>query len=142
MTPASKCAPLSLSKFNWELTSPLIFIHYAKTVRGSLILFVFLAASICLAGQNVPPAPTTPSGQSSQPQPKSQYFSGYIAEFSSGSLTVTKKGSPSHDGERHVFLMDAQTKVEGKLRANARVTVRFESAPNGDRAVRIIVRAG
>jgi hypothetical protein len=56
--------------------------------------------------------------------------------MNSTSIVVTRK-SPA---ERKVFLMDTQTKVEGKIHANARVTVRFESTPAGDRAIRIIVR--
>ncbi len=110
-----------------------------RQVRGWLILFVFLAPFTCSAEQEPGPIPAQkPPAQTAQP--RSQYFSGYVAEMNPGSLTVTKKASPSHDGEKHVFMMDAQTKVEGKLRANARVTVRFESGSNGDRAIRIIVR--
>ena len=58
-----------------------------------------------------------------------------------GSLTVTRKSTTGHDLLRKVFVVDAQTKVEGKLRLNARVVVRFEPGPNGDRAIRIIVRS-
>ncbi len=53
-----------------------------------------------------------------------------------GAIIVTRKAP----AERRTFLMDLQTKVEGKLHANARVTVRFESTAQGDHAIRIIVR--
>ena len=39
-----------------------------------------------------------------------------------------------------VFLLDSNTRVEGKLVAKARVTVKFEKTDEGDRAVHIIVR--
>jgi hypothetical protein len=40
-----------------------------------------------------------------------------------------------------VFLMDAQTRVEGgRLQPKARVTVKFEKTDDGERAVRVIVR--
>jgi len=71
----------------------------------------------------------------------SQYFSGYVTELSmdSGSLTVSRKGS-GKEMVHKVFAIDGQTKVEGKLRINARVTVRYEAAEDANRAVRIIVR--
>ncbi len=101
-------------------------------VRGSLIRFVFLT-SLALApffGQE--PIPNKPVPL----QPHSQYFSGFVAEMTDNAIVVTRK-SPA---DRKTFLMDHQTKVDGKLHANVRVTVRFESTPLGDRAIRIIVR--
>jgi hypothetical protein len=70
----------------------------------------------------------------------SEMFSGYVAEMSDQSLTVSRKG-PNKETVRRVFVMDSHTKVEGKLHMNARVTVRFEPMPDGNsRAVRILVR--
>ncbi|HET8547085.1 MAG TPA: hypothetical protein VFL57_03735 [Bryobacteraceae bacterium] len=68
------------------------------------------------------------------------FFSGTIADLGSGRITVSR----NHLGksESRSFLMTQETKVEGKLRVNARVTVRFRSGEEGDVAVHIIVRAG
>lgn len=66
----------------------------------------------------------------------SQYFSGFISELTPTSIVVTRK----EPAESKSFAIDASTKVEGKLQPNARVTVRFETTPNGARAIRIIVR--
>lgn len=71
----------------------------------------------------------------------SQYFSGYVTEWTAeaGSLTVSRKGT-GKEMVHKVFAIDGQTKVEGKLKLNARVTVRYEAVADTNRAVRIIVR--
>jgi hypothetical protein len=71
----------------------------------------------------------------------SQYFSGYVTELSvdGGSLTVSRKGTGKEMVHKS-FAMDGQTKVEGKLKMNARVTVRYEAVGDDNRALRIIVR--
>jgi hypothetical protein len=42
--------------------------------------------------------------------------------------------------ESRSFLITQETKVEGRIRVNARVTVRFRAADEGDVALHIIVR--
>jgi hypothetical protein len=42
--------------------------------------------------------------------------------------------------EERAFLITSETKVEGKLRVNARVTVGYRTSEEGDIATRIIVR--
>ena len=68
-----------------------------------------------------------------------QMFSGSVVEVSTDKLTVTRTlaGKPA---EKRTFLMTAETKVEGRLRPKARVTVGYTSNDRGDVAVRIIVR--
>ena len=82
-------------------------------------------------------AQSTPRADSMAAQ--NGFFSGFVSELTPNSLTVSRKG-PNRENVQRVFLMNAQTKVEGRLRVNARVTVRFEPSPDGDRAIRIIVR--
>lgn len=123
--------------------SPARAIPYARVVRVPAIPIMCLVVSWSLNGvaQTSEPAVSRPEGSpGAAAQIHSQYFSGFVAEMAPGSLTVTRKSAPGHDTLRRVFVMDRQTKVEGKLKLNARVTVRFEATPAGERAVRILVR--
>ena len=43
--------------------------------------------------------------------------------------------------ETRTFLITPETRVEGKLRVKVRVTVRYTSEDEGDRALHIIVRS-
>jgi hypothetical protein len=54
-------------------------------------------------------------------------------------VTVTRR-TLTLSSVTKIFLIDADTKVEGKLQVRARVTVKFEKTDAGERAVRIIVR--
>jgi hypothetical protein len=67
-------------------------------------------------------------------QAASQFFAGAVTEYSAEQLTVSRtiQGKP----ESKAFRITAETKVEGQLSVNARVTVGYE----GDRATLIIVR--
>jgi carbonic anhydrase/acetyltransferase-like protein (isoleucine patch superfamily) len=48
---------------------------------------------------------------------------------------------PSRPDESRVFVLDKDTKIEGKVRVNARVTVRFSADDGGAvHALRVIVR--
>ena len=66
------------------------------------------------------------------------FFSGTVAEFNDKQLVVlrTVLGKP----EKHTFLIDSTTKVEGKLRLKVRVTVKFETSEAGDVAKLVRVR--
>jgi hypothetical protein len=66
------------------------------------------------------------------------FFSGTVSDVTSSRLTVSR----NHLGknESRSFAITQETKVEGKLRVNARVTVRFRTADEGDVALHIIVR--
>lgn len=77
-----------------------------------------------------------------QPQQSAEsyeFFSGTIAELPEGKITISRSvlGSPP---ETRSFILTADTKIEGKLKVKARVTVGFKPSENGDVAVRIIVR--
>lgn len=108
-----------------------------KRTVGSLVLA--LAVSISLA--HAAPARVQdqpPPAQSADPA-KATFFSGIVTELNDNSVTVNRKGL-GQDSATHTFAIDPNTRVEGKLKVKAKVTVRFVN--NGDNltAVHIIVR--
>ena len=73
-----------------------------------------------------------------QPAPAAApMFSGVITAVSAASLTVVR----TEPKDTKTFIITPETKFEGpKPQVNARVTIRYIAADEGDRAVRIIVR--
>lgn len=70
-----------------------------------------------------------------------EFVSGTIAELPPGKIVVNRAvtGKPA---ENRTFAITGETKVEGRLRVRARVTVGFKTTDEGEPvAVRIIVRA-
>src|SRR5262245_50614368 len=69
------------------------------------------------------------------------FYSGTVAEFSKEKVIVARAilGKPA---EKRTFLLNADTKIEGKLKAKSRVTVRFGPSDDGDVALSILVRDG
>jgi hypothetical protein len=79
-----------------------------------------------------------------QPPPNDtnyEFVSGTITDLPPGRIIVNRAvlGKPPED---RTFLITAETKVEGTLKNNARVTVGFKPTEEGDVAMRIIVRPG
>lgn len=72
-------------------------------------------------------------------QPRSEFFSGVITALAEDKVTVFKTVL-GKNSETHTFLITSDTRVEGKLRLKARVTVRYARSGEGDHALRIIVR--
>ena len=68
----------------------------------------------------------------------SDFFSGIVEELPAGKVTVSRTALGK--SENRSFLIKPTTKIEGKLRTKARVTVRFQTSDEGDVAVQIIVR--
>jgi hypothetical protein len=65
-------------------------------------------------------------------------FSGTVTAVAEGSLTVVRTGSTT----AKTFTVNPQTQFEGpKPQVNSHVTIRYVSGEDGDRAVRVIVRA-
>jgi hypothetical protein len=106
-------------------------------VRG-LVLLVVLAAGLpaLFAGaQN-----DAQKLRTVKSEPKySDTFSGPIVELSSDKLTVSRSilGKPA---EKRTFWIKSDTRVEGKLRMKAKVTVGFVTTDDGDVARLIVVR--
>jgi hypothetical protein len=69
-----------------------------------------------------------------------EFVSGTITELPPGRIIVNRAvlGKPPED---RTFLITSETKVEGKLKESARVTVGFKPTDEGDVAMRIIVRS-
>ena len=67
------------------------------------------------------------------------FFSGTVDEVADDRTTVTREvlGKAS---EHRTFVINPQTKIEGKLIEGARVTVKFRAAEDGMIAETIIVR--
>jgi hypothetical protein len=78
-----------------------------------------------------------------QEQPKDdppyEFFAGTVLEFDSEKLTVSRSGIDSAT-EHRTFILKPETRIDGKLRAKARVTVGFRTSEEGDVAMRVIVR--
>ena len=101
-------------------------VHHPVTVRR--IAFVLLLALAPLFAQE------------SAPQKKDDtFFAGTVASWDSEKIVVTR--SVAAKTEERSFRITPATKVEGKLRARVRVTVRYATGEGGDVATLIVVRA-
>jgi hypothetical protein len=84
--------------------------------------------------------PETPAPKATKTAPAADIFSGTVTKLTVDSVTVVRK-VPGREAVTREFARDEQTKVEGKLRERARVTVRFKRGEeSGFVAVYIIVR--
>jgi hypothetical protein len=72
--------------------------------------------------------------------PKPQVFSGFVTDFTPTALSVSRKNASGKEMVHKSFTIDAQTKVEGKIKLKARVTVQFTVDGDNSHAVRVIVR--
>jgi len=77
--------------------------------------------------------------QPPQPPQESETFAGTVVELTATRVTVSRSilGGAA---ERRSFLLKPDTRVEGKLRVKARVTVGFVNTEEGDVARLIVVR--
>jgi hypothetical protein len=84
--------------------------------------------------------PVQAQEQSPAAEPDYEFVSGTITELPAGAIVVNRAllGKPP---ENRTFIVNSETKIEGKLRTHARVTVGFKTTDEGDVAVRIIVRS-
>ena len=94
---------------------------------------------LALSAPVLPPAVHAQDQGNPASEPVYEFFSGTISQLPEGKIGVARTvlGKPP---ENRDFRIDGQTKIEGKLKLKARVTVGFKSTPDGDVAVRIIVR--
>ncbi len=97
-----------------------------------------LALSVVFAQEPAEPRARQPEKEEEESS-SHEFFSGRILAVSQEKLTVARDGSHSEPEER-TFLLTAATRVEGKLRVRARVTVGYQSSEAGDVATRVIVR--
>jgi hypothetical protein len=76
----------------------------------------------------------------SKSEPKyDQTFSGPIVEVTATQITVSRSilGKPA---EKRSFLLQSDTRIEGKLRVRVKVTVGYVSTDDGDVARLVVVR--
>jgi hypothetical protein len=72
--------------------------------------------------------------------PEATFFSGTVVAVNANEVTVRRRALVSNETTR-TFQIDSTTKVQGKLRLKADVTVRYVADDKGNcRAVSIIVR--
>jgi hypothetical protein len=87
--------------------------------------------------------PFSAAQETAPPQQKDRaqdtFFSGNVVSVTPDKLTVTRR-TLALSSVTKTFLLDSETKIEGKLQVKARVTVKFEKTEDGERAVRVIVR--
>src|SRR5574340_1263924 len=106
---------------------------YAGMVR--LILTGMAVALLACGVWDVARAQEPPA----QSVPQNQYFAGYITALDEGRITVSRTVL-GKDSSTRTFLITADTRIDGKPKVRARVTVQYVGAEDGDRAVHIIVR--
>ena len=92
-----------------------------------LVLLVFQPARAYCAQDNAP-----------ADSPRGEFFSGSITALTDDKITVSR--TVLGKSETRTFVISADTRVEGKLRVKVRVTVRFATGEDTDRALHIIVR--
>jgi hypothetical protein len=68
------------------------------------------------------------------------FYSGSVVESTETTLVVSR--TVLGKKERRNFAITADTKVEGRLRAGSRVTVRYAAGDSADTCILIIVRSG
>jgi hypothetical protein len=112
--------------------------RYCSSPFTTLKVWLVEAIFVCaLAAIGVPA-----QAQQEQPQtaPSYEFVSGTITDLPPGGIVVNRAllGKPP---ENRTFIINAETKVEGKLKTHVRVTVGFKTTDEGDVAVRIIVRS-
>lgn len=106
-------------------------------IMWAVILRLMMVAGLC-ASTPVAPSVTAQQSQSAAQQ-ASETFAGTVVELTAERVTVARS-ILGGTAERRSFLLKPDTRVEGKLRAKARVTVGFINTNEGDVALLIVVR--
>jgi hypothetical protein len=106
-------------------------------IRFSVLAIVALLPPFVLTAQQN--AAQAPARSATKAVPANDIFSGNVTVFTSEWLTVVRK-VPARPDEVRQFILDKDTKIEGKLRANARVSVQFKADQAGIHALRVVVR--
>ena len=111
-------------------------------LRLAILLIVGGALLTSPAGAQEPDKPDKSTGVKSPLKSEPKYddtFSGPIIELSATKITVSRSilGKPA---EKRTFWIKSDTRVEGKLRMKAKVTVGFVTTDEGDVARLVVVR--
>jgi hypothetical protein len=109
-------------------------------IRHLIRALITGALGLILCGPSA--LPTTQEDSVAPAEAPYEFVSGTVVDLSGGKIVVNR-AVPGKPSENHTFTINADTKVEGNLRVNARVTVGYKAVPDTGEfiAVRIIVRA-
>jgi hypothetical protein len=107
---------------------------YDSSVRFGFAI-LFLLATLALAQDS---GDQKPDGTKAEP-PYDDTFSGPIVELTASRIVISRSilGKPP---EKRTFVIKVDTRIEGKLRVRAKVTVGFITNDEGDVARLIVVR--
>jgi hypothetical protein len=114
---------------------------YDARVQPRLAALVLLGGALLTCGWSQEPAQAETAKSDPKNEPKyDQTFSGPIVELSATKITVSRSilGKPA---EKRTFWIKPDTRVEGKLRVRAKVTVGFVTTDDGDVARLVVVRS-
>lgn len=122
--------------FNPKFTQPSFLFLNLRNVRflscGVIGVLLALTGSNTVRGQDPPP---------SAQQPVDQFFAGVVTALADDSITLTR--TVLGKSTVRSFAISAETAVQpqgGKPKLKQKVTVKWVSGENGDRAVKIILR--
>jgi hypothetical protein len=73
----------------------------------------------------------------SSPKTEDNFFAGSVASMDAQKIVVSRFVAAKR--EQHTFRMTPDTKVEGKLKAKVRVTVRYNTEDDGTETATLIV---
>ena len=104
--------------------------------RTSLCLATLFLVCFTIAAWSTA-LPAQPAADNLQPTPDNQSLSGQIASVGDAEFSVQVTKDKNVNTVQ--FLVDGQTKVEGKLAVGAEVTVEYRSQEGRNIAVRVIV---
>ena len=99
-----------------------------------------VAVPAAVQSQDTPAPPAQGPSPVPKKPPANDIFSGTVTELTADSVTVLRTALV-REAVKRTFVLDSQTVVEGKLRAKARVSVRYMADDAGQfHALHIIVR--
>jgi hypothetical protein len=111
---------------------PLDYHSSVRISRASCVfLGVLLAAASAILAQDIPPIKT---GEPTY----TDTFAGPVVELSAAKITVSR--TTLGKTEKRTFQITKETRIEGKLKVKAKVTVGFITTDDGDIARLIVVR--
>jgi hypothetical protein len=118
-------------------------VYHASVRVPFAILLIVAGAQFTSSGRaqdNASFEKPTAKPDNSKSEPKyDETFSGPIVEFSPTKIVVSRSilGKPA---EKHSFSINSDTRIEGKLRVKAKVTVGYVTTDDGDIAKLVVVR--
>ena len=108
-------------------------------MRLRVATFVVLALALTVPGVRAQEQELSKPDNSKAEPKYDDTFAGSIIELTATKITVSRSilGKPA---EKHIFVINSDTRIEGKLRLKLKVTVGFVTTDEGDIARLIVVR--